>query len=361
MAYEKQTWANGDVITQEKLNHIEDGIAGAGEKGYECVEERALLLDETVTLSVQDDYDFGPINYSGEISYPVIYVTFDGVEYTCPNHGEGGNSFYGANSIFDFETIPFLIVNPDGNQCLVYTKSGASPSVHTIRIMYDENTVTTTPCFEKAVKSIVNTGYECTETTEQLFSETVTTEEIGEAYIATLQYSDAINADVLTIVFDGTEYVCPKIIVGNTVYYGGVDPNTGKPDFTNYPFAIINDDGANVIVTESSITATIIASAPSITVETTGCFEKAACESAVCILTVNTKIEGTNTVLSLNKTWQEIYDIAKTKMVLLRTYEPGRISFAPLVMMDSDYRVEFGSEVFVADSADGYPTSGGAN
>lgn len=26
MAYSKQTWANGDVITEEKLNHIEDGI-----------------------------------------------------------------------------------------------------------------------------------------------------------------------------------------------------------------------------------------------------------------------------------------------------------------------------------------------
>ena len=26
MAYEKQTWANGDVITANKLNHIKDGI-----------------------------------------------------------------------------------------------------------------------------------------------------------------------------------------------------------------------------------------------------------------------------------------------------------------------------------------------
>jgi len=28
MGYEKQTWANGDVITADKLNHMEDGIAG---------------------------------------------------------------------------------------------------------------------------------------------------------------------------------------------------------------------------------------------------------------------------------------------------------------------------------------------
>lgn len=30
MAYEKQTWTTGDVITQEKLNHMEDGIASTG-------------------------------------------------------------------------------------------------------------------------------------------------------------------------------------------------------------------------------------------------------------------------------------------------------------------------------------------
>ena len=30
MSYEKQTWANGDVITAEKLNHMEDGIENAG-------------------------------------------------------------------------------------------------------------------------------------------------------------------------------------------------------------------------------------------------------------------------------------------------------------------------------------------
>lgn len=30
MAYTKQTWATGDVITAEKLNHREDGVAGAG-------------------------------------------------------------------------------------------------------------------------------------------------------------------------------------------------------------------------------------------------------------------------------------------------------------------------------------------
>lgn len=30
MAYEKQTWAKGDVVTSAKLNHMEDGIATGG-------------------------------------------------------------------------------------------------------------------------------------------------------------------------------------------------------------------------------------------------------------------------------------------------------------------------------------------
>lgn len=30
MAYEKQTWQTGDVVTSAKLNHMEDGIAGGG-------------------------------------------------------------------------------------------------------------------------------------------------------------------------------------------------------------------------------------------------------------------------------------------------------------------------------------------
>ena len=30
MAYQKNTWASGDVVTSAKLNNIEDGIAGGG-------------------------------------------------------------------------------------------------------------------------------------------------------------------------------------------------------------------------------------------------------------------------------------------------------------------------------------------
>lgn len=47
--YTKQTWKNGDVITEDKLNHMEDGIANAGgalivkEKSYDESTGRAIL------------------------------------------------------------------------------------------------------------------------------------------------------------------------------------------------------------------------------------------------------------------------------------------------------------------------------
>lgn len=30
MSYTKQTWYTGDIITADKLNHMEDGIASGG-------------------------------------------------------------------------------------------------------------------------------------------------------------------------------------------------------------------------------------------------------------------------------------------------------------------------------------------
>lgn len=44
MAYEKTTWATGDVITAEKLNHAEDGIASANDSGkIEIVSEQGEI------------------------------------------------------------------------------------------------------------------------------------------------------------------------------------------------------------------------------------------------------------------------------------------------------------------------------
>ena len=45
MAYTKNTWKTGDIVTSEKLNHIEDGIANAG--GVMVINVTSGTLDKT--------------------------------------------------------------------------------------------------------------------------------------------------------------------------------------------------------------------------------------------------------------------------------------------------------------------------
>lgn len=44
MSYERQTWSTGETITANKLNHMEDGIAGGGSGGVLVVHK---VYDET--------------------------------------------------------------------------------------------------------------------------------------------------------------------------------------------------------------------------------------------------------------------------------------------------------------------------
>lgn len=98
------------------------------------------------------------------------------------------------------------------------------------------------------------------ETTE-LFSETVTTVEDGDSYYAELAYSQLIDADTITVTYDGTEYTCPRIDNGGSCLYGGF--NDG-PDFTTYPFFIFSEVGQNQLITPTAGTHTVAVSAPSL-------------------------------------------------------------------------------------------------
>lgn len=52
MSYEKQTWANGDVITAEKLNHIEDGVYANSQSGGALIVND--LIDEQTGIETLD-------------------------------------------------------------------------------------------------------------------------------------------------------------------------------------------------------------------------------------------------------------------------------------------------------------------
>jgi len=51
MAYSKQTWSTGDPITQEKMNHIEDGIADAHSAASAATSDVSDLSSSITTLT----------------------------------------------------------------------------------------------------------------------------------------------------------------------------------------------------------------------------------------------------------------------------------------------------------------------
>ena len=61
MTYEKNTWANGDVITAAKLNNMEDGIANAGSAG------RCLVTVTTEGFGNNEEFDLGYVCYAEEV------------------------------------------------------------------------------------------------------------------------------------------------------------------------------------------------------------------------------------------------------------------------------------------------------
>lgn len=83
MSYEKQNWATGDVITAEKLNHMEDGIedSGAGTENY-FVQAQLLynaqhsvigcdLLNNGVAVSADDLYNAVQSGKNLVLEYPL--------------------------------------------------------------------------------------------------------------------------------------------------------------------------------------------------------------------------------------------------------------------------------------------------
>ena len=86
MAYTKQTWNTGDTITEEKLNHMEDGIAdatsgGGGGSGVLVLHGNQVGQNFELDKTYQEIYDYMAADglvvlsnsYGGTID--VVYVT----------------------------------------------------------------------------------------------------------------------------------------------------------------------------------------------------------------------------------------------------------------------------------------------
>lgn len=79
MAYTKQNWECGDLITANRMNHIEDGIANAGSSDYYLIDFHFDSETGTSNLIVVPNGNYSEeMNiYDGEVDkLPLLYRIF---------------------------------------------------------------------------------------------------------------------------------------------------------------------------------------------------------------------------------------------------------------------------------------------
>lgn len=103
MSYEKQTWKNGDIITAEKLNHMEDGISESSIGGDSPIYLIVDMGDENgYTLYKATENDIHIITY-GEIMNKLIIANFVGLGsavFVCSQQQDDSCVFEGSGSTF---------------------------------------------------------------------------------------------------------------------------------------------------------------------------------------------------------------------------------------------------------------------
>ena len=124
MSYEKQTWNTGDIITAEKLNHLEDGV-GSGDLFY------------IVTFS--DVSKEGSTSYVSDKTYAQIKAAYDAGKIIIGRYASGGY----------FKTYVDVREDREGDGGFEFTNIGivledtGTVGIAISRIEYDVFTITT--------------------------------------------------------------------------------------------------------------------------------------------------------------------------------------------------------------------------
>lgn len=123
MAYEKTIWATGDVVTAEKLNHMEEGIEAGGGGNYFDV-ELSVALTESGGSAFTCNRTYAELEAAIE-NGSVFRVWFNNVQ------SEGSRPSIGAQFAYsvvqDGEKITFaaLAISPwVSNGAVAYAKMG---------------------------------------------------------------------------------------------------------------------------------------------------------------------------------------------------------------------------------------------
>lgn len=134
MSYTKQTWATGDTITAEKLNHMEDGIASLS--GYDL---------KAVILSTSDGPSLSSLK---GISYASILQKYNNMEFINAcfvltfNNGTG-HSIYPTRSfgINEEDTDFIQMVGGSDNDISISETSIVLDGSVTYTYTYDSDTM----------------------------------------------------------------------------------------------------------------------------------------------------------------------------------------------------------------------------
>jgi len=111
MAYSKNTWQSGDVVTSAKLNNIENGIANTNGKITMVMGETPTLTASYNDVMAMFDNGITPFFYSyyddghGETSTTVFYVT------ACATYIDGDDTVYSVT--FGDNMMDATATNPD--------------------------------------------------------------------------------------------------------------------------------------------------------------------------------------------------------------------------------------------------------
>lgn len=95
-SYTKQVWADGDIITAEKLNHMEDGIANGGNTATPDWNEN----DDT-----SSSYIANRPFYSEPYLDEYIFQTDDPITFTYIEDSQHGNYYLGTYTIDEIDSI----------------------------------------------------------------------------------------------------------------------------------------------------------------------------------------------------------------------------------------------------------------
>lgn len=198
MAYTPINWQNGDTITAEKMNKMDNG--------WSVESAFSQFFSETVTTAEMQGLYAATLAYATQITADTLTVIVNGTEYTCSKFRDEDNfgpcNYYGGfgSNGPDFTTYPFFIrTGDDGTNMFVTTAEGT----YTVVAGAVSETIEVSDNFAEVVSTV------------SVFSITDTSGTLNKTFA---EIRDAFLAGKNCIINKGTEYRLVYAVDVNSLY-----------------------------------------------------------------------------------------------------------------------------------------------